>query len=481
TSTDLVDIYTDRILTLDRAGPNINSIRALNTDVRDTAAELDHERARGRLRGPLHGLPFVVKDNFDVLGLPTTGGSAALVGSYPARNAAVVQQLIDAGAFVLATTNMSELAASARMYGYSSIAGWTRNPYNVNRTAYGSSSGTAAAVASRFAAFGLGTDTSGSVRAPASATGLFGLRPTIGTISHTGILPHARSLDMPGPLTVTARDTALVLSAMTGSVPVSPIAACHSQAHRHSQGRESFDHTTIGVIRDYFGANHEVDETVTQAIRSLDKHGAQITEIELPPALHHLADTVVRPLANYEFKADFESYLTTLRTSPITTLRDLIAVLESTPPSTCPAYPINPQRLRGLYEADEIGSSPGTPAARRHLLDNVIPFLRNTLRHLFTQNNVDILAFPTVTCTAPPICSDRDDSHGYDTGNPYLPTYLGSATGYPEITCPIGVDSQNLPIGMSLLGLPYTERELLDLACTLTTTLPELEYPNIVQ
>ena len=472
TSTELVDIYTERIHTMDRSGANINSIRVLNPNARTAAASLDHERSLGYNRGPLHGLPFVVKDNFDVLGLSTTAGSAALAGSYPARNAAVVRNLIDAGAFVLGTTNMSELAASAGMYGYSSIAGWTRNPYNLDHTVYGSSSGTAAAVASRFAAFGLGTDTSGSIRAPASAAGLVGIRPTTGTVSLEGIMPHARSLDMPGPITVSGRDAALVLSIMTTDRATLRPQDCPRSLHRCR-----WDRTAVGVLQDYFGVDPEIDDAVSHAVRSMIALGARVVDVELPPALNHLADNVVRPLSNYEFKFDIESYLSTLKSSPISSLSGLIAAIES---STSSPYPVNPRRLQGLRDAERVGSSRSSKELRRHLLDRKIPYLRHTLQQVFAQNGLNVLVFPTVTRTAPQALLGEDHAHHSASENPYLPTYLGSATGHPEVTCPVGADSQNIPIGISLLGLPDTDHELLDLASSLTAEMPVAERPRTV-
>ncbi|WP_052649288.1 amidase [Paenibacillus vortex] len=183
TSEELVEYYLERIEAFDKQGPAINSIITINNKSLETAKALDTELKKKGPRSKLHGIPFVVKDNYDVVGMPTTGGSVALKNAYPTKNAFTVQKLVDAGAIVIAKTNMSELAASYGRLGYSSMGGLTINPYNLNRDASGSSSGSAAAVAANFAVFGLGTDTSGSVRGPANVTGLVGIRPTMGLTS----------------------------------------------------------------------------------------------------------------------------------------------------------------------------------------------------------------------------------------------------------------------------------------------------------
>lgn len=198
TSAELVDIYSDRIAKFDKAGPKLNSIIGMNPHARALADVLDHERAAGKARGPLHGLPIIVKDSYDVVGMPTTGGSVAFANAYPARNAAVVQRLVGAGAIVLAKANMSELATSAGKFGYSSVLGVTLNPYNLKRSSLSSSSGTASAIAAKFAAFGLGTDSAGSIGNPSSVDGLVGIRPTLGLTSRTGVIPFALSLDVTG-------------------------------------------------------------------------------------------------------------------------------------------------------------------------------------------------------------------------------------------------------------------------------------------
>jgi amidase len=218
-SEELVRYYLDRIQRFDKSGPRINALISLNPRALEQARRLDAESRKKPGQGGLYGIPFVAKDNFDSAGIPTSGGSAALEHSVPPANAFVVQKLIDQGAILLGKTNMSELAASYDRFGYSSAGGLTLNPYNTARDVSGSSSGSAAAVAADFAAFGLGTDTSGSLRAPADVAGLVGVRPTLGLTSRGGVIPLSLTFDTTGVLARSVNDAAIVLDAIAGEDP----------------------------------------------------------------------------------------------------------------------------------------------------------------------------------------------------------------------------------------------------------------------
>lgn len=481
TSSQLVAFYLERIRRFDSSGPKINSIIAINPTAGDVARQLDAERAAGRLRGPLHGLPIVVKDNYDVVGMPTTGGSVALRDAYPDRNATVVQRMIDAGAIVLAKTNMSELAVSAGKYGYSSAGGLTLNPYNIKRNASGSSSGTAAAVAGRFAAFGLGTDTSGSVRAPASVTGLVGVRSTLGLISRTGVMSHSQSLDVLGPLTNSVRDAAMVLSVMASQASTTHVLEDHSTAHRYltDLNPRALPGARIGVLTDFFGGNDEVDEAVRGAIEKMQLEGATIVPITVPHYMKELAETVVRPLSDLEFKQDFEAYLASLPDGSVRTLREVIVRSESTEVMAS-SRPVNPKRIENLHTAERLSADEQAAPRRECIRNELIPRARGDLTQIYQRLDLQALAFPTVSCVASPAGSTPDLTYSCRSQNPFLPTYLASATGFPEVTLPVGSDLQNMPIGMSLLGRPRAEQILLNLAASVECLLPRVELPSAV-
>src|SRR6266851_4469840 len=249
-SEQLVRYYMGRIERFDKKGPHINALISLNTKALEQARQLDAEGKNKPRKSILYGIPFVAKDNYDTAGIPTSGGSAALKHSIPSANAFVVQKLLDQGAILIGKSNMSELATSYDRLGYSSAGGLTVNPYNTARDVSGSSSGSAAAVAADFAAFALGTDTGGSVRAPASVAGLVGLRPTLGLASRSGVIPLSLTFDTTGVLTRSVRDLAIILDAIAG--PDSQDAATLQQPKTRSSfigalAAQSLSGTRLGV------------------------------------------------------------------------------------------------------------------------------------------------------------------------------------------------------------------------------------------
>jgi amidase len=260
TSVQLVSRYLSRIAAYDRQGPAIHAVITLNAKALETARALDAERKTKGTRSPLHGIPVVLKDNYDTRDLPTTGGSVLLEGYIPARDAVLVQKLRDAGAIVLAKVNMSEFASSGA---YSSLGGQTLNPHQLAFAPGGSSGGTGAAIAAAFAQFGLGTDTGGSIRGPATVNGIVALKPTHGLLSRTGIIPLALSFDTGGPMARSVTDIAIALGAMTG-------VDAADTATRRSEGHAERDYTRylkadalkgarIGIARDFTGFDTEVD------------------------------------------------------------------------------------------------------------------------------------------------------------------------------------------------------------------------------
>jgi amidase len=460
TSERLVQHYLQRIERLNHRGPMVNALITLNPDALRQAMRCDRERSAAH-RTALYGIPFVVKDNFDTVGLATSGGSAALINSRPGSDAFVVQKLLEQGGILLAKANMSELAASCGRLGYSSAGGQVSNPFNLSRDASGSSSGSAAAVAADFAPFALGTDTAGSVRAPASVTGLVGLRPTLGLASRSGVMPCSLSFDTPGILARNAQDVALVLDAIAGPDPRDtatlnqPARTC---CFADARSESSFDRVRLGVVSNFRGANAEVDGVEDAALARLASLGAILTPMTLPNAFDDLWTSVIGPLSEVEFKPQFESYLGLLDLPHPKTLRELIDASEA-PAIQSSATPVNPARLTALRSADLV--SPAQALEQRRHSQPEIAELRKVLRSLFVRDSLQALVFSTMSCPATPRF-DRVVS-GYSCGciDAYRAGYVAAALGFPEITVPAGRISANLPTGYSFLGLPFSEQHLL--------------------
>ncbi|WP_052759814.1 amidase family protein [Paenibacillus sp. DMB20] len=465
TSEELVEYYLKRIEAFDKQGPAINSIITVNDKALESAQALDAERKSKGPRSKLHGIPFVVKDNFDVVGMPTTAGSAALKNAYPTKNSFTVQKLVDAGAIVIAKTNMSELAASYGRLGYSSMGGLTLNPYNLNRDASGSSSGSAAAVAANFAVFGLGTDTSGSVRGPANVTGLVGIRPTLGLTSRSGVVPSALSLDVTGPLARSVKDASLVLSAMAGTDKedkATNAAKQHVQDYGKKLNASSLKHARIGVATDFFGDNAEVDAITKKAISKMKSMGTVVVPVTFSKQSKYLWTPVLGPVGDAEFKSQFEKYLSFLPSDAPKTLQEVIDISES-PEVMNSATPMNPARLEGLKtalaKADDLNSK-----EYKNIINQEMPKTRKEITKIMKDNKLDAIVFPTMSCPASNRFDKEDPTYvckAYDT---YAASYVASATGFPEVTVPAGTVKAGVPVGISFLGTAYTEQKLLDLA-----------------
>jgi amidase len=463
TSADLVAFYLDRIAANDDAGPAIGAVTTVNPRARATARRLDAARD-GKPRGPLYGIPFVVKDNYDVVGMATTGGSVALANNYPSRTATVVRRLQDRGAIVLAKTNMSELAASYGRLGYSSAGGQTRNPFDLLRDASGSSSGTAAAVAADFAPFGLGTDTSGSVRGPASVTGQVGIRPTLGLTSRSGVIPLSLSADTTGPIAHTVADEATVLQAMAGTDRADGATARADRYRVVTRGlaTSSLRGARVGVVRAFFGGDPEVDTAVDGAIDLMRTQGASAVQVDLGSRFSTLFSDVLGPVGDAEFASEFEGYLAGAPKGTIRTIEELIAISRSRGVRRS-GSPVNPARIGGYVAARDARGRLGGAEYRR-ITKVVIPQLRRHVARLMVRRGLDALVFPTLSCVASPRYDVKDPAYSCESDDPYTASYVASSTGMPEVTLPVGSDAQGLPIGMSLLGRRYRDASVLRLA-----------------
>lgn len=477
-SQGLVRYYMGRIERFDKKGPHINALISLNPKALQQARQLDDDKSKAH-KGLLYGIPFIVKDNYDTVGIPTSGGSAALKRSVPSANSFVVQRLLDQGAILIGKANMSELAASYGRLGYSSAGGLTVNPYNTARDVSGSSSGSAAAVAADFAAFALGTDTSGSLRGPANVAGLVGLRPTLGLTSRSGVIPLSLTFDTTGVLTRSVKDLAIVLDAIVGADAQDAATQQQPKAHGsygNALGTQLLKGARLGVITNFRGANAEVDSAEQTALTELKAQGAVLVPVTLPKEFENLWDLVLGPVGEAEFKPQFERYLHTLPATQPRTLARLIQISESHAVRDS-ATPVNPGRLKGLREAEatQLTDSP----TYIHILTQVIPSLRRQLQTLMAANKLQAFVFSTMSCPATPRFDRADPSYVCHSDDPYKAAYMASAAGFPEVTVPAARISANMPVGYSFMGLPYSEAQLLGLANAFQIAGPHLPAPQL--
>jgi amidase len=460
----LVRYYLDRIERFDKAGPRINALISLNANAVKQARRIDGNLKIKSSRGMLLGIPFIVKDNFNSAGIPTSAGSAALKHSIPPTNASAVQKLLDQGAILIGKANMSELAFSYGRLGYSSAGGLTLNPYNTSRNVSGSSSGSAAALAADFAAFALGTDTSGSIRGPANVAGLVGLRPTQGLISRAGLVSLSFNFDTVGILARSVEDVAIVLDALAG--PDAMDAATLERPRSQVSYAEGIDHGSLqgvrlGVIGNFRGGNDEVDGAEQDVLKALNNQGAVLVPITLPDAFEHLWNSVMGPVGQAELRPQLERYLRTLPAGQPKTLAELIDV-SATHSEHEPSSPTNPALLKALREAQASGLTDSPTYVR--ILTQIIPSLRHELQASMASQNLRGLVFSTMSCPASPRFDVPDPHYVCRSDDSYKASYIASTVGFPEVTVPVARISNNLPVGYSLLGVPDSEAELLSLA-----------------
>jgi amidase len=459
TARSLVAKYRARIAALDGAGagPALRSILELDPDADAVAAQLDRERAGGHLRGPLHGIPIAVKDNIDTTTMTTTGGSLALAGSRPPKDAYVVARLRDAGAVVFAKANLSEWAnfrGVASSSGWSARGGQCRNPYALDRSPSGSSSGSAVAVAANLCAAALGTETDGSVTSPASCNALVGVKPTIGLVSRAGVIPISPSQDTVGPMARTVTDAAILLTAIAGldpddppmGRPPAPLPAATD--YTAQLDRDALRGARLGVPRTgFFGFNRNVDAIMTAALVQLQALGAELvdpSELVAPPEL--LAAEL--EVFYFEMKAAMDAYLATRgQTVRARTLADLVAFNKDHAAEEL--FVFGQEHFEASLAKGGL-DDPGYIAARA----TCVQIARGLLDKGMDEGYLDAFVAPT-SCL--PWLIDHVNGDG-----PYGPsaTSLPAIAGYPHVTVPAG-DFRGLPLGLSFIGRPYTESKLL--------------------
>ncbi len=441
TSRALVQAYLDRIDAYDQRGPALHAMLTINPRALDEAAALDRERAAGHRRGPLHGVPLVIKDNFDTADMPTTAGSVALKGSMAERDAFQVRKLRAAGAVILGKTNLHEFARGITTV--SSLGGQTRNPYDPTRNPGGSSGGTAAAVAASFAAAGMGTDTCGSIRYPAAHNSLVGLRPTLGLSSRSGIVPLAHSQDVGGPLARTVSDVATILDVTVGPDPDDPITA-RSAGHVPASYRTALDRNglrgaRIGVLLPLFGQEPEdlrAGSVVRVAMRAMEQQGAHAVDVPSPDFPSEADVSLIR----WEFKFDLNAYLHNTPRAPVRSLSEIL--------DRGVYLPALEQAFRRSNDISTLDSDEYRSVVQRQ------EALRSRLLRLLDANRLTALVYPTLRRTAAKIGEPQTG------GN----CAASAATGLPAITVPAGFADDAMPVGVEFLGRPFAEPDLLRVA-----------------
>jgi len=460
TARSLVEEYQARIASMDKQGPTLNHVLEVNPDALMIADQLDGERKAGKLRGPLHGIPILVKDNVDTADrMHTSAGSLALENSIPLRDSWVAERLRAAGAVILGKTNLSEWAnirSTHSSSGWSGRGGQCKNPYALDRNTSGSSSGSGGAVAASYCAAAIGSETDGSITSPSAACGLVGIKPTVGLIGRSGIIPISHSQDTAGPMARCVRDAALMLGALTG-------VDLRDDATKPSAGKSYTDYTRfldanglkgarIGIAREaYMGYSPKTDKLVERAIDVLKQSGATIVDPANIATANKFGDAEFDVLL-YELKADLNAYLDSLGPSaPYKTLADIIRFNEDNASREMPYFG------QEIFEMAQ-KKGPLTETKYKQARAKCLRMSRTDgIDAVMTKHRLDALIAPTQG----PIWSI--DLVNGDCGSGGSFTQPAAVAGYPHITVPMGL-VQGLPVGLSFVGRAWSEPTLLKLA-----------------
>jgi amidase len=455
-SKSLVQQYLARIAAIDKAGPRINAVIELNPDALAIADELDRERKAGKLRGPLHGIPVLIKDNIATLdAMSTTAGSLALAGVRASKDAFVVQKLRQAGAVIIGKTNLSEWAnmrSTHSVSGWSGRGGQTRNPYALDRNTSGSSAGSGAAAAAALATLTIGTETDGSIVSPSSTCGIVGIKPTLGLVSRSGIIPIAHSQDTAGPMTRTVSDAALLLGAIAG-------VDANDAATRDGQGKaadyaaalrtDGLRGKRIGVARNFFGSSPAIDALIEKELAVLKAQGAVLVDVQVPN-VDKYGDSELEVLLA-EFRPDLESYLRDYAAhAPVKSMADIIAFNEK-----------NAGRELQHFGQEHLIAAQKKPGLEdktyRDALANNLRYSREEgIDKILKEEKLDALVAPTGG-TAWLTDYINGDHYGGSFSSP------AAVAGYPHVTVPAGY-VQGLPVGISFVGTAWTEASLIGMA-----------------
>jgi amidase len=472
TARSITEKYLARIEEIDKQGPALNSVLEVNPDALAIADALDQERKANHVRGPMHGIPILIKDNIDTADrMQTTAGSLALLGSKPTRDSFVVQKLRESGAVILGKTNLSEWAnirSSHSSSGWSGRGGQTTNPYALDRNPCGSSSGSGAAISASLCAVAVGSETDGSIVCPASANGIVGIKPTLGLISRSGIIPIAHSQDTAGPMARSVRDAAILLGALAGVDP-------RDDATSASAGKAEADYTRfldphglrgarIGVARKYFGSNDAQDLLMNNLIAAMKRQGADIVDPADLPTHGKFDDTEFLVLL-YELKADLNAYLAARPGAP-GSLKDVIDFNESNRDKEMPYF------SQDIFIKAEAKGPLTTKEYTDALEANHRLSRKEGIDAVMDQFRLDAILAPTAGPAWLTDLANGDHAVGGSSN-------AAAVAGYPDITVPAGFVF-GLPVGISFFGRAWSEPTLLKIAYGFEQTIQARRPPRFM-
>jgi amidase len=453
---EVVQYYLDRIEVIDKSGPYLNSIIRVNPDAMKIAEELDKELAEGKKRGPMHGVPVVLKDNIDTHDkMPTTAGSRVLMSSFPLQDSWVAKKLRESGAVILAKANLSEWAnfrGDLSSSGWSGVGGQTANPYDTSRNPCGSSSGSGAAVSANLCMVAIGTETNGSIVCPASANGIVGIKPTVGLISRSGVIPISFTQDIPGPMARTVTDAAICLGVLTGVDPTDSktnesIGKFHKDYGRFCS-TDGLKGKRIGLYKKPFGLNYKVDNLMNETVDYLKSQGVVIIEVDQLYA--DFVEELSFQIMLYEYKDGLNNYFASLgANSPVKSLEDVI--LFNRQDSIELMY--FDQNLMKMAQAKGGLETPEYKAILKKMLESV---REKGIDKVMNTHQLDAIIAPT---GAPAWKTDHVNGDAYHVGS----SSPAAIAGYPNITVPMGF-IDGLPVGISFFGKAWSEPLLLEIA-----------------
>lgn len=456
TARSLTQLYLDRIKQVDKNGPALNAVIEVNPDALTIADTLDNERKNGKIRGHLHGIPILLKDNIDTGDrMMTTAGSLALDGHYAKADAFIVKRLREAGAVILGKTNLSEWAnfrSERSSSGWSSRGGQTRNPYILDRSPCGSSSGSGTAVSANLCAVAIGTETNGSIACPSSINGVVGIKPTVGLVSRTGLIPISETQDTAGPMTRSVEDAAILLGVLAGMDDADKITA-------ESVGKSKRDYTVflnasglqgkkIGVEKSFLKVHENVDALFEEAINVMTQQGATIVEVDLIEQVKNINAEAYLVL-QYEFKNGLNKYLANAG-AKVKSLSEVIAFNKENADKVMPFFQQEilekSEALKGLDSKEY-----------REALDRILKVTREAINKTLQTFSLDAICGPT---NGPSWCTDLVNGDFFTGYGMYGPAAIA---GYPHITVPMGL-AQGLPVGLTFFSKAYDEPELISIA-----------------
>ena len=453
--TDVTQAYLQRIEEFDQNGPKLNSMLYINPKAVERAKKLDDERANGNMRGPLHGIPIVLKDNIDTQDMPTTAGARAMEGSLPPDDAFITKKLREAGAIILGKANLSEWAnfhSSFSSSGWSGLGGQTKNPYDITRNPCGSSSGPGVAASANLAVLGIGTETNGSITCPSSANGLVGIKPTVGLLSRSGIIPISFTQDTPGPMARTVTDAAITLGTMVGVDKTDSKTTASKGKYKNDYtqflNKDGLEGKRLGFWKDPLGEHHRVDTLMYQTVQFLEEQGAEIIELDTISS-ENIGNASFQVLL-YEFKDGLNKYLQSLGAD--TPVQNLDELIDMTLSDSVEMQYFDHDLLIAANKKGDLNSKEYTQS-----LERMLKYTQTEgIDRVMDKHNLDAIISPT---GAPAWKTDLTNGDNFSVSS----SSPAARAGYPNITVPMGY-IDDLPVGISFFGRAWSEPTLIEVA-----------------